>query len=59
MTLIVSFFDTLAELARESTAEMQTKIAPIQEVICCRVNVIYEKLNERKNRTTSLFDFEY
>ena len=59
MTLIVSFFDTLAELARKSTAEMQTKIASIQEVICCRVNVIYEKLNERKNRTTSLFDFEY
>ena len=31
MNLIVSFFDTLAELARKSTAEKHTKIASIQE----------------------------
>ena len=37
---------------------MQTKFASIQEIINSRVKAIFEKLNERKGRTTPAFDFE-
>ena len=46
--LIVSFVETLEELANKSKTEMQTKFASIQEIINSRVKAIFEKLNERK-----------
>ena len=57
-TLIVSFVETLEELANKSKTEMKTKFASIQEIINSRVQAIFEKLNERKGHTPPAFDFE-
>ena len=56
--LIVSFVETLEELANKSKTEMQAKFASIQEIINSRVKAIFEKLKERKGHTTPAFDFE-
>ena len=57
-SLIVSFVEALEELASMSKSDMQTKFATIHEIIKSRVRAIFEKLNERKGRTTPAFDFE-
>ena len=56
--LIVSFVEALEELVNKRKTEMQTKFASIQEIINSRVKTIFQKLNERKGRTTPAFDFE-
>ena len=48
-TLIVSFVEALKELASKSKAEMLQN---------SKVNSIVEKLNERKNENTPMFEFQ-
>ena len=56
--LIVSFVETLEEIANKSKTEVQTKFASIQEIINSRAKAIFEKLIERKVHKTPAFDFE-
>ena len=58
-TLIVSFVEALEELASKSKAEMLQKFSSIEHAIKTRVNSIFEKLNERKNEISPLFEFQY
>ena len=57
-TLIVSFVEALEELASKSKAEMLQKISYIENAIETRVSSIFEKLNERKNESIPMFEFQ-
>ena len=58
-TLIVSFIETLEELASKSKAEILQKFSSIENAVKIRVNSIFEKLNARKNGSSSMFEFQY
>ena len=58
-TMIVSFFEALEELASKSKAEMLQKFSFIENAIKTRLNSFFEKLNERKNASTPMFEFQY
>ena len=58
-TLIVSFFEALEEIASKLKAEILQKLSSIENLIKTKVNSIFEKLNERKNESTSIFEFQY
>ena len=57
-TLIVSFVEALEELASKSKAEMLQKYSSIENAIKIRINSIFEKLIERKNESTPMFEFQ-
>ena len=57
-TLIVSFVEALEELASKSKAEILQKFSSIENAIKTRVNSIFEKLNEKKNESTPVFEFQ-
>ena len=57
-TLIVSFVEALEELASKSKEKMLQKFCSIENAIKTRVNSIFEKLNERKNESTPMFEFQ-
>ena len=57
-TLIVSFVETLEELASKSKAKKLQKFSSIENSIKTRVNSNFEKLNERKNESTPIFEFQ-
>ena len=56
--MIVSFVEALEELASKSKAEMLQKFSSIENAIKTRVNSIFEKLNEKKNKSTPMFEFQ-
>ena len=58
-TLIVSFVEALEELASRSKAQMLQKFSSIENAIKTRVSSIFEKLNRRKDESTSMFEFQY
>ena len=58
-TMIVSFVEVLEELASKSKAEMLQKFSFIENAIKTRLNSIFEKLNERENASTPMFEFQY
>ena len=57
-TLIVSFIEALEDLASKSKAETLLNFSSIENAIKTRVNSIFEKLNERKNESTPMFEFQ-
>ena len=57
-TLIVSFVEALEELDTKSKAEILRNFSSIENAIKTRVNSIFEKLNERKNESTPMFEFQ-
>ena len=57
--LIVTFVEALEEIASKSQAELLEKFSSLEIEIKVRKNSIFEKLEELKNQSTPLFEFQY